>query len=236
MTAIEKLAAYVKENPATFGKVVDLDPVYDKLYPLDLTLSNTELTPELLADTAAFSEWVNQCLAVNKCRYAIGGYMEHRAVYTRSQLFNAEGEPRRLHLGVDIWGPAGTIVYAPVAGTIHSFADNNHFGDYGPTIILQHQFTEFTLYSLYGHLSRKSLEGLHNGMVIQKNQPIGTFGDAGENGSWPPHLHFQLMLNIGDARGDYPGVGYYSRLSEYEQNIPDPEVILNFAPYVQTWA
>lgn len=229
MTATEKLAAYIKANPNAFGKLVDLDPVHDKLYPLDLTISNTELTSELLADTAAFSAWVDGRLAVNHCRFAVGGYMEHRSVYNRSQLFNAVGEPRRLHLGVDIWGPAGTPVYAPVAGAVHSFADNNNFGDYGPTIILQHQFTAFTLYSLYGHLSRKSIEGLHEGMVIQKNQLIATLGDAAENGSWPPHLHFQLMLDIGDAKGDYPGVGYYSRRSKYDQNIPDPELVLNFA-------
>ena len=50
-----------------------------------------------------------------------------------------DDEPRRLHLGVDIWADAGTPVYVPLDGRIHSFRDNNHFGDYGPTVILQHR-------------------------------------------------------------------------------------------------
>jgi peptidoglycan LD-endopeptidase LytH len=229
MTATEKLAAYIKAHPDAIGKVVDIDLQRDKLYPLDLTLSNTDLTAELVSDTASFSQYVDNRLVANECRYAIGGYMEHRSIYNRSELFSAEGEPRRLHLGVDIWGPAGTPVYAPMAGTVHGFADNNNFGDYGPTIILQHQLDGFTLYSLYGHLSRASIGGLAVGDVIKKDQQIATLGNIDENGSWPPHLHFQLMLDIGEAKGDYPGVGYYSRKDEYAQNIPDPELVLNFA-------
>ncbi|RFZ92190.1 peptidase M23 [Mucilaginibacter conchicola] len=229
MTATEKLAAYIKAHPHAFGKVVDVDLLRDKLYPLDLTISNTDLTAELVSDTAAFSQYVDERLAANKCRYAVGGYMEHRTIYNRSELFGTEGEPRRLHLGVDIWGPAGTPVYAPIAGVVHSFADNNYFGDYGPTIILQHQLEGFTLYSLYGHLSRTSIEGLAVGDIIKKDQQIAALGNIDENGSWPPHLHFQLMLHIGDAKGDYPGVGYFSRKDEYAQNIPNPELVLNFA-------
>ena len=229
MTATEKLAAFIKAHPEAFGKVVDFDPLRDKLFPLDLRISNTELTPELISDTIAFSQYVDSRLAANKCRYAIGGYMEHRTIYNRSELFSDEGEPRRLHLGVDIWGPAGTPVYAPIVGTVHSFADNNNFGNYGPTIILKHQFDDFTLYSLYGHLSRASIERLSVDDGVKRNQQIAALGDINENGSWPPHLHFQLMLDIGDAKGDYPGVGYYSRKYEYAKNIPDPELVLNFA-------
>jgi hypothetical protein len=79
----------------------------------------------------------SQKLADNNCRYGIGGYMEHRTIYTRSALFDTDDEPRRLHLGVDIWGDAHTCLRA-TKGTVHSFADNDNFGDYGPTIILQH--------------------------------------------------------------------------------------------------
>jgi len=229
MTATEKLAAYINAYPNAIGKVVDIDLQRDKLYPLDLTISNTDLTAELVVDTTAFGEYVNGRITANKCRYAIGGYMEHRTIYNRSKLFSNEGESRRLHLGVDIWGPAGTPIYAPIAGTVHSFADNNNFGDYGPTIILQHQLDGFTLYSLYGHLSRTSIKKLSVGNEIKKDQQIAILGSADENGSWPPHLHFQLVLNIGEAKGDYPGVGYYSRKDDYLQNIPDPELVLNFA-------
>ncbi|MFD0763388.1 peptidoglycan DD-metalloendopeptidase family protein [Mucilaginibacter lutimaris] len=229
MLATEKLAAYIKVRPGAIGKVVDFDVKSDKLYPLDLTAANTELTPKLVADTEAFSRWINKKLSDNNARYGIGGYMEHRTIYNRSPLFNTDDEPRRLHLGLDIWGDAGTPVYAPLDGTVHSFADNDNFGDYGPTIMLQHNLDGLTLCSLYGHLNRTSLANLQVGQAISKNQQIATFGNAAENGHWPPHLHFQLMLNIGDAKGDYPGVGQYSRRAEYLANIPDPELILQFA-------
>jgi murein DD-endopeptidase MepM/ murein hydrolase activator NlpD len=231
MTATEKLAAYIKVCPGAIGKVVDFDAKTNKLYPLDLTAANTELTEELVADTKAFGKWVNKELADHNCRYGIGGYMEHRTIYTRSALFDTADEPRRLHLGVDIWGDAATPVYAPLEGIVHSFADNNNFGDYGPTIILQHNLDGLTLYSLYGHLSRASLLGLQPGQTISPNRQIATFGNDDENGHWPPHLHFQLMLDIGDAKGDYPGVGKYSQKEQYMQNIPDANLVLQFSGF-----
>src|SRR6202012_4326545 len=124
-------------------------------YPFDFTASNTELKPDDIIDTDKFSVWVSNKLEQHKARYGIGGYMEHRTLYARSEHFNTADEPRRLHLGVDIWAEAGTPVYTPLDGHIHSFADNDHFGDYGPTIILRHNLDGLTLYTLYGHLNRE---------------------------------------------------------------------------------
>lgn len=229
MDATAVLAAYIKTHRPEIGKVVDYNPALDNLYPLDLTAANTELTSDLVADTVVFGNWITQKLTDSQCRYGIGGYMEHRTIYTRSALFDTEDEPRRLHLGVDIWGDAGIPIYAFLGGKVHSFADNNQHGDYGPTIILQHDLTGLTLFSLYGHLSRVSFAGLEVGQPISINQQIATLGTAQENGNWPPHLHFQLMLDIGDSHGDYPGVGKYSEKEKYLQNIPDPELILQFS-------
>ena len=111
MTATEKLAAYIKVHPGAIGKVVDFDAKTDKRYLLNLTASNAELTEQLVADTVAFSRYINKKLADNNCRYGIGGYMEHRTIYTRSTLFDTADGPRRLHLGVDIWGDAGTLYF-----------------------------------------------------------------------------------------------------------------------------
>ncbi|WP_374948888.1 peptidoglycan DD-metalloendopeptidase family protein [Mucilaginibacter sp.] len=228
MDATAILANHLNKHHILPGKVVDYNASADSLYPLDLTAANTELTAEMVADTAAFSVYINTQLLTGNYRYAIGGYMEHRTVYSRSALFDTADEPRRLHLGTDIWGDAGLPVYSPFDATVHSFADNNHFGDYGPTIILQHDLGGLTLYSLYGHLSRASLTGLQTGQSIAVNQQIGTLGTAHENGSWPPHLHFQLMLAIGAARGDYLGVGKFTQKDMLLQNIADPKLVLGF--------
>ena len=222
------LQNYIRLHPDEIGKVVDFDPATDKLYHFNFTASNAELSPEDFEDTARFSKWVTKKLHENNCRYGIGGYMEHRTIYARSEHFNTEDEPRRLHLGIDIWAEAGTPVFCPMDGNIHSFHDNNNHGDYGPTIILKHQLADLTLYSLYGHLSRIDLGGLYEGQPFEKGQKIGAFASEDENGHWPPHLHFQLMFDMEGGAGDYPGVAKFSEKENWLANVPDPNLILRF--------
>ncbi|MES2425508.1 MAG: peptidoglycan DD-metalloendopeptidase family protein [Bacteroidota bacterium] len=228
MSLSTKLAAYIQTHPDAGGKVIDYNAAVDKLYHFDFTAVNTELDPDIFIDSERFSQWIDHKLKAGNYRYGIGGYMEHRTIYARSALFDTADEPRRLHLGVDIWADAGTPVYTPLDSVIHSFRDNDNFGDYGPTIILQHDLDGLTLYSLYGHLSRESLRGLSAGQPISKNQQIATLGNVKENGHWPPHLHFQLMFDMEGKTGDYPGVARYSEKEKYLKNIPDPNLILRF--------
>lgn len=229
MDTSAQLAAYIKAHPNTVGKVVDFYCGRDNLYQLDLTAGNKDLDKATITDTAKFDQWVTRKLHDNNCIYGIGGYMEHRTIYTGIPLFdNGNDEPRFLHLGVDIWAAAGTIVYSPLKGKVHSFKDNNNHGDYGPTIILEHEFDGLKLYSLYGHLSRENLDTLYIGMTVNINQKIGNFGDIEENGHWPPHLHLQLMFNMEGKQGDYPGACRFSEKEKYFKNIPDPQIILQF--------
>ena len=144
--------------------------------------------------------------------------------------FNAleaqEAEPRRLHLGVDIWGAVDTPVYAPLEGTIHSIGYNDAFGDYGATLVLQHEINGFLFHTLYGHLSLKSITGKQEGQDIEKGSWIASFGDLAENGNWPPHLHFQVILDMQGWKGDYPGVCKFSEREQYLSNCPDPDLLL----------
>jgi murein DD-endopeptidase MepM/ murein hydrolase activator NlpD len=224
----EQLKTWLNEHPGSVGKVVDFNARADRLLNLDFTDNNQELTLTDLAVTERFTDWVNTKLSQNNCRYGIGGYFEHRTIYGISALFDTDDEPRRLHLGVDIWAGAGTAVYVPMDGKVHSYQDNNRFGDYGPTIILEHDLDGLKLYSLYGHLSRESLSSLYEGKAVKQCDMLGRFGDATENGRWPPHLHFQLMLDMEGKKGDYPGVCRYSEREQYRLNIPDPNLILKF--------
>jgi murein DD-endopeptidase MepM/ murein hydrolase activator NlpD len=207
-------------------KVVDFEDG-DRLCILDFTSSNTELTEDILLDTNLFSEWVNVKLAKDGSRYGIGGYDENRTIYLRSGHFNTEEEPRSLHLGTDIWGPAGTPIYSFSDAVVHSFAFNDQFGDYGATIILRHEFDGNSIYVLYGHLSRSSLFGLEAGLGIAKGVRFAEFGIPEENGNWPPHLHFQLINDMEGLKGDYPGVCKYSLRAQYLANSPNPNLILS---------
>ncbi len=225
----QQLADLLQKHTQEIGKVVDYDPQKDRLFPFDFTASNKTLSQETVADTAAFSAWVTQTLQQNNCRYGIGGYFENRTLYARSVHFNtSSNEPRRLHLGIDIWAEAGTPVYSPFEGKVHSFRDNNNFGDYGPTIILEYFFYGINFYALFGHLNRESLEGIYPGKTILKNERIAVFGTEAENGNWPPHLHFQLIFDLEGNEGDYPGVCKLSEREKYRSNIPDPNLILRF--------
>ena len=232
MSATTALNAYLEKNDHRITKVVDFNGAADLLYPFDFTSKNTSLTAEILADTTSFSNWVNEQLSAQRCRYGIGGYNEHRTIYTRSAHFDTEEEPRRLHLGVDIWGEAATPVYNFHDATVHSFQFNDNFGDYGATIILQYDFEGLIFHALYGHLDLASLNGLQVGQCIPAGTQIARFGTPAENGHWPPHLHFQLIFDMKGLHGDYPGVCRFSERELYLANSPDPTAILQYTfPY-----
>lgn len=153
------------------------------------------------------------------------------AAPSTSERAGGEAEPRRLHLGVDIWGPVGTPVYAPLEGTVHSFAFNDAFGDYGATLILQHDVEGFIFHTLYGHLSLHSIEDKREGQDIAKGDWIAAFGEPAENGQWPPHLHFQIVIDMKGAKGDYPGVCRFSEREKYLANGPDPDLVLGMVQH-----
>lgn len=219
----------LKHN-STFNRVVPFDVKKDKLLKLDFTSENTALNEEMLADTETFSKYIQEQLG-RKYVYGVGGYDERRTIYARSNRFNGLEEPRRLHLGIDIWGAAGTPVFAPLGGYVHSFAFNDHFGDYGATIILQHQLERISFNTLYGHVSVKDIAGLQEGVYICRGAEFAHFGEPEENGHWPPHLHFQIVQEMYQKKGDYPGVCKYSEREKYFLNSPDPDVILQMMQY-----
>jgi murein DD-endopeptidase MepM/ murein hydrolase activator NlpD len=158
----------------------------------------------------------------------VGGYDEERAIYSGPIFEAPDGvEPRTIHLGIDLFEAAGTPVFAPLPGRVHSFQDNANLKDYGPTIILEHQVTsELTFYTLYAHLSRDSLDGLTIGKPVAAGEEVARLGEAAVNGDWPPHLHFQLILDMQGRRGDYPGVFKKSEREQWKRICPDPAPLL----------
>ncbi|HEY0175437.1 MAG TPA: peptidoglycan DD-metalloendopeptidase family protein [Pedobacter sp.] len=224
VTPLEELRIWLDDHQ--ISPVVDFDPAADQLCPFDFTAGNTELTSDIVDDTGVFSEWTAGKLAVSGARYGVGGYNEHRTIYNRSSHFDTGEEPRRLHLGIDIWAEAGTPVYNFYDAEVHSFQYNDSFGDYGATVILKYNLDGMVLYALYGHLSLSSLRGLQEGQFIPGGARFAEFGNRQENGNWPPHLHFQLMFDMQQRKGDYPGVCQFSKRAEFLANCPDPSLVL----------
>lgn len=202
--------------------ILPFDFTKDRYLVLDFTANNPDLATLDLTSTAAFTDYVFDQLRQAGAVVGVGGYNEHRVIYRRSPHFNQTEEPRCIHLGIDLWAAAGTPVLAPLEGVVHSFQDNAHFGDYGPTIILQHEVAGQPLYSLYGHLSRTSLLGLEKGMPIRAGQQLAEIGPFPENGDWPPHLHFQLMTDLLGLTGDFPGVCSLTDRTRFLAICPNP--------------
>lgn len=229
------LSASLKKYEHIYHKIVPFNATQDKLLRMDFTFHNSTLTQDVINDTEKFSHYVSDKLEKAGALYGIGGYAENRVLYTRSNNYGGTDgeEPRRLHLGIDIWGKAGTPVFAPFGGMVHSFAFNDQFADYGATIILLHQLDGYAFYTLYGHLSLKDIAGLKEGDYIIIGQEFAHFGVAEENGNWPPHLHFQVINEMQWKRGDYPGVCKLSEQEKYLTNCPDPDLILQMMQYAK---
>ncbi len=206
--------------------VIPVDFQTDSYLILDFTAGNPDLATLDLTSTPAFDAYVFGKIRDAGAVVGVGGYLEPRVIYRRSPHFQQTGEPRTIHLGIDLWAPAGTPVSAPLDGVVHSFADNAGFGDYGPTIILEHDLNGEKLYSLYGHLSRTSLDGLAVGKPVKRGEGIAEIGPFPENGDWPPHLHFQLMRDIMGRRGDFAGVCTLSDRAMFADLCPDPNQLL----------
>jgi murein DD-endopeptidase MepM/ murein hydrolase activator NlpD len=230
-TAIDIL----QKNQPGFHQVVSFNPGKEKLLLFDLTENNKELSEEIVSNTKKFMEYINLGLKITGARFGIGGYDEYRELYTRSKVFDSNDgeEPRRLHLGIDIWGRPYTAVMSPLNGIVHSFAFNNSFGDFGATLILTHNLDGFSFHTLYGHLSLNSIKNLREGVNVRKGDVVGEFGIPMENGQWPPHLHFQVVVDMEDLKGDYPGVCKYSEREKYLKNCPDPDLILQMMKYAK---
>lgn len=193
---------------------------------VDLTEKNTSLKKINFQETLVLDQYISQYLEEKQATVGAGGYLEKRIIYSRSETFGGT-EPRCIHLGIDLWAPAFTPIFAPLGGKIHSLKDNNAYGDYGPTVILEHQLEGITFFTLYGHLSRRSLSDLEKEQWIPRGTPFTELGPAPENGDWPPHLHFQIILDMMGKAGDFPGVAAPSELEKYKCICPDPNLILN---------
>ncbi|WP_426061603.1 peptidoglycan DD-metalloendopeptidase family protein [Hymenobacter sp. B1770] len=222
------LASLLRQHQTEFGPVLPIDLNGSDVVRLDLTDNNPMVCHADLRDTAAFEIVVNAMLAEKNARIGVGGYLENRVIYRRSQHFGpgAQEEARSLHLGVDVWIAAGTPILAPLAARVHSLADNATYGDYGITIILQHELDGTTFYSLYGHLSRLEWIALQVGQELAKGQAFASVGPYPENGDWPPHLHFQLIADMQGRMGDFPGVARPSERETWAALCPDPNIVL----------
>lgn len=198
-------------------------------HSLDLSIHNPDFEQTDVTTYEGLDVYIQSVLQKNNAKVGYGGYDEHRIFYQQSPLFNDGSKPPRcIHLGLDLWAPAATPVYAPLDARVHSFRYNDLMLDYGATIILEHQLHQLTFYTLYGHLTLASLENLYPNKPIAKGEAFTALGARHENGGWVPHLHFQVMLDMEGREGDFPGVATEADAPHFLAICPDPMVFLPF--------
>ena len=222
---MKTLSSILKTLPET--KVIDFSIEHSTYIPLDLSVTNPELVDTKLENAEDFEIFISNFLERNNGKVAFGGYIEGRNIYKRSTIFrNDLIAERNIHIGLDLWTKVGTTVLAVLDGKIHSFKNNAGLGDYGPTIILEHEIENEKFYTLYGHLSLESIQNLTVGTFYRKGEILAAIGNSEVNGDYAPHLHFQIIKNIENYWGDYPGVCSRDDLNFYIENCPDPNLLL----------
>ncbi|MGI9531110.1 aminotransferase class III-fold pyridoxal phosphate-dependent enzyme [Lutimonas sp.] len=193
---------------------------------VDLSVSSTWLGHlEEFSDFDFFEFKINKLQQEHPDKIIAGGYLEPRLVYTTEaymKMGNERPESRTVHLGVDFWLPAGTPVHSFLDGEVLLAVNDEGDKEYGGLIILKHKLKELTFYTLYGHLSVESALARKQGDIVKPGDYLASLGDYPENGNWPPHLHFEILLSMLDFEKDFPGVAYHSEVDVWKSLCPDP--------------
>jgi 4-aminobutyrate aminotransferase-like enzyme/Ser/Thr protein kinase RdoA (MazF antagonist)/murein DD-endopeptidase MepM/ murein hydrolase activator NlpD len=235
-----RVKAYLKRHASKFKPILGrkLDAATTMPIPLDvgsaLVSGDDAENAEPLLTARIFA-----AMKAAGASITFGGYGEARLLYSSPLFADADaesppGERRSVHLGIDLFGPAGTPVHAPLSGIVVAAMYNPKYLDYGGLIIIAHKLSERVqpggpasiFYTIYGHLSRSSLKGVKEGDRVKAGQRIGSFGEPNENGGWTPHLHFQVSVDLVDMGTDFPGVARPTQMHAWMALSPDPTPLL----------
>lgn len=190
---------------------------------------STELSPDLNYDTVVeLGDFISEIQKKNPNALLANGYLERRMFYTTDvyKRTTANGsEYRNIHLGTDFWVDAQTPVHAAFDGKVVILEDNNFPKDYGPTLVLEHNFDGELFYTLYGHLTRETLALHKKGNQLKAGELIGYIGKPEENGNWAPHLHFQIVMDLLGNTENFPGVAFPSEIEKWKTICPNPSLL-----------
>lgn len=198
---------------------------------------------EHAADPVAYEAWIEAQLAqlrgpggADLPAVAFGAYDEDRSCYDGEQFVTDAPERRSVHLGIDLFVPAGTPVHAMLPGRVLTVVDNDAAYDYGPTVIVQHDAGDAgPFWCLYGHLARRTIEEIRPGTEVVAGDVVGWIGDHTVNGGWSPHVHLQLMTDlmadpVEGPSGNFEGAGEPSRMRVWRSIVPNVDLLLRLSP------
>ncbi|PCI86340.1 MAG: peptidase M23 [Hyphomicrobiales bacterium] len=225
----KKLSQWMGENK--FYPIFDMDLSAAPIFDFSV-MGKDAPTNAKRPNMVEFQQIVDSAAAQNKP--SLGCYAEPRLIYAGEAFFSGETnhqarDRRSVHIAIDVFLPAGTPVKAPYEAIVHSASTQDTPFDYGGLVTLKHVTdTGQEFYTLYGHLAWAEVKALKVGQNIKAGEVFAVLGDYDENGTWPPHVHFQLGLT--DWHGaDWPGVVSPDDLDVWKTLYPDPAPLLNLA-------
>jgi 4-aminobutyrate aminotransferase-like enzyme/Ser/Thr protein kinase RdoA (MazF antagonist) len=226
----ESVVRWLQANAATASPLLETDLRTAPCLVFDLSVGSLLLGADpRAAATEVLSETLSREMDRAGVRVGVGRYDEARLFYA-APLFAGDGpddERRTVHLGIDLFVEAGSALFAPLAGTVHTVANNTARQDYGPLMILRHETGGGpTFFTLYGHLSEDSILGKAVGQEVARGERLGRVGRPPSNGDWPPHVHLQLVVDPLDLDRDFPGVARASQREVWTSLSPDPNLLL----------
>src|ERR1700730_15649495 len=227
----EKMQRWLEKNGPGAASLFDVDLRTASNIVLDLSVGSEFLSANPReSETSELTRKICSLMEEEKVSIGIGRYDEARLLYS-SPLFGGDasplGERRTIHLGLDLFAESGTAIHAPLDGVIHTLANNAALLDYGPLVILQHDAGDAGAFvTLYGHLDKESLARLKIGQRIARGEKFARIGTFKENGGWPPHLHFQIILDLLESGANFPGVAYASQRALWTSLSPDPNLLV----------
>lgn len=215
--------------------LLDPPPARDEVEILDLSVGSPLLGADpARLETGPLSRIVDESLAGAGASVGIGRWDEARPIYLGPAFSSGDhpiDEHRTIHLGVDVFVPAGVPLHAPLAGTVEAVADNAAPKDYGPVVLLRHDPEGAPpFWTLWGHLDPEVLGRLAPGDRLEAGDRVAFVGAPPRNGDWPPHLHLQLVVDPLGLGHDVPGVAPHRERSTWKAWFPDPSVLCGLAP------
>ncbi len=226
-----RVVSWLRSNTEQFKSIVKFDLRAEPLLILDFSVGSAQMpNPGKTIDPRGAAKSIFRAIEDAQCVAAVGKYDEYRLIYSSEDFTDTTGHRRTLHLGIDIFMPAESAIYAPLAGKVYGLENNDACLNYGGTLILEHLADDangvLKFYTLYGHLKPASLAHHTIGDAVEPAQKIAELGDIHENGNWPPHVHFQIVTDMLGQTDTFVGVGSHAHRNIWLNLCPDANIIL----------
>ncbi len=176
----------------------------DRPVVVDLGVAMDGVAPGRWADAAALAALVEGARAAGA---PVGRHAEGRLVHARADVREA---PATVHLGADVFAPAGTPVAAPLAGRVARRAER--------ALVLACD-------GLDVHL-RGVEPAVEEGAAVAAGDVVGRIAEAPAGALLPAHLHVQAAV----PGADPPPLATPAEAAGWRALSPDPSPLLGLAP------